>query len=123
MKKIVNFNVGGKIFSTSKDNLFKFKDSYFEGLAIFGQEENGAYFIDRNPKLFSIILDYLRTGEINLIREHINSCSEYFKQKIREELQYFKLPLPPSLIVYVHPPKIEEEEEEEEGGLGLSLFD
>lgn len=57
-------------FSTSTSTLTWCPDSFFSAL-LSGRipslrDENNAIFIDRDPKLFSIILNYLRTKEIDL---------------------------------------------------------
>lgn len=88
---IINLNVGGQRFefsahfiskrrnfsimndfrfSTSTSTLTWCPDSFFSAL-LSGRipslrDENNAIFIDRDPKLFSIILNYLRTKEIDL---------------------------------------------------------
>ena len=48
----------------------------------------GYYFIDRNPKYFDRILDYLRTGELDL-----ENLDLYATKKLNNELDYFQLPL------------------------------
>lgn len=67
---IVNLNVGGQKFSTSRQTLCSVPDSFFSSL-ISGRiptcrDEQGYIFIDRDPKYFSIILNFLRTRELNL---------------------------------------------------------
>ena len=67
---IVNLNVGGAKFSTSRQTLCSIQDSFFSSL-LSGRipscrDETGALFIDRDPRHFAIILNYLRTKEINL---------------------------------------------------------
>ena len=43
-------------------------------------DSNGAYLIDRSPKHFLPLLDYLRNGEIVLDKD-INPQGEYFKPR------------------------------------------
>ncbi|XP_044729954.1 BTB/POZ domain-containing protein KCTD3 isoform X2 [Chrysoperla carnea] len=67
---IVHLNVGGTRFSTSRQTLMGIPDSFFTAL-LSGRisslrDEKGAIFIDRDPKFFSIILNYLRTRDIDL---------------------------------------------------------
>lgn len=67
---IVHLNVGGTRFSTSRQTLTWIPDSFFTAL-LSGRipslrDETGAIFIDRDPQNFSIILNYLRTKDINL---------------------------------------------------------
>jgi BTB/POZ domain-containing protein KCTD3 len=67
---IVNLNVGGTRFSTSRQTLSSTPDSFFtsmlSGRIPTCRDETGALFIDRDPKLFSIILHFLRTKELDL---------------------------------------------------------
>ena len=67
---IVNLNVGGTRFSTSRQTLTSVQDSFFtsmlSGRISSCRDETGALFIDRDPKLFSIILHFLRTKELDL---------------------------------------------------------
>ena len=69
---IVNLNVGGTRFSTSRQTLSQLPDTFFTAL-LSGRistlrDENGAIFIDRDPQLFSLILSYLRTREIDITK-------------------------------------------------------
>jgi hypothetical protein len=71
-KSKIKLNVGGKIFTTSLNTLTMEKNTYFSSM--FSEnfntqpDEDGEYFIDRNPEHFHLILDYLRnpTKEVNL---------------------------------------------------------
>lgn len=65
----VKLNVGGKIYKTTLDTLLKDPNSML--CAMFSgrhelkpDEEDGAYFIDRDAELFRYILNYLRDGEL-----------------------------------------------------------
>lgn len=55
-------------------------------ILIFKQAEGGSYFIDRNPKYFSIILEYFRTGK--LITSHLNSEQI---EALHIELDYYQI--------------------------------
>jgi hypothetical protein len=76
--EIIKFNVGGTRFSTFKSTLLKkrkrkdatadeqyYKPTLFEGMlngnVQVKYDEEKAIFIDRNPRYFQVILDYLRT--------------------------------------------------------------
>ena len=70
--KIVELNVGGSLFTTSLTTLRQYRETSMLA-AMFDpdsgrppplQDSNGAYFIDRDPKVFAIILGYLRTGRM-----------------------------------------------------------
>lgn len=67
---IIHLNVGGTRFSTSRQTLTWIPDSFFTAL-LSGRisslrDETGAIFIDRDPKVFGVILNYLRTKDIDL---------------------------------------------------------
>jgi len=68
----VKLNVGGKIFLTTKQTLTKEPDSFLSRLVLedpdlpTDKDEDGAYMIDRDPRYFSPILNYLRHGKLIL---------------------------------------------------------
>ncbi|KAH8855059.1 BTB/POZ domain-containing protein KCTD3 [Schistosoma japonicum] len=84
---IVNLNVGGRKFSTSRNTLLWNKNSFFsillDGALPTMRDESGAIFIDRDPDMFSVILNYLRTGELNLNGVDITS--------LKNEAQFYAL--------------------------------
>ncbi|XP_070378747.1 SH3KBP1-binding protein 1 isoform X1 [Dermacentor albipictus] len=67
---IINLNVGGIRFATSRQTLTWVPDSFFtsmlSGRISSHRDETGAIFIDRDPKLFSVILNFMRTKDIDL---------------------------------------------------------
>jgi len=68
--EIINLNVGGTKFSTSRQTLTQVQDTFFTGL-LSGRiqtykDDNGAIFIDRDPQLFRLILNYLRNRSLSL---------------------------------------------------------
>ncbi|KAF5308188.1 hypothetical protein FQR65_LT06368 [Abscondita terminalis] len=93
---ILHLNVGGKRFSTSLQTLTWIPDTFFTAL-LNGRiptlrDEKGAVFIDRDPKLFSVILNYLRTREIELKDIEIKT--------LRHEAEYYGIsPLVKRLIL------------------------
>nr|ACO15723.1 BTB/POZ domain-containing protein KCTD3 [Caligus clemensi] len=62
---VIDLNVGGSLFSTSRSTLTSIPDTFFSALLsdriASARDKNGAIFIDRDPDLFKIILNYLRT--------------------------------------------------------------
>ena len=76
---LVHLNVGGQRFSTSKRTLLSlqgeetFFTSLLSGRIASNVDENGAYFIDRDPTLFRQILNYMRTQQLHLLIEDSNS--------------------------------------------------
>ncbi|KAJ6663618.1 hypothetical protein lerEdw1_009697 [Lerista edwardsae] len=67
--ELVQLNVGGRRFSTSRQTLTWIPDSFFsrypqqEG---FVESEESAIFIDRDPDVFAPILNFLRTKELDI---------------------------------------------------------
>ena len=73
---VINLNVGGQRFSTSKNTLLSslqgeetFFSSLVSGRIPSDTDEDGSYFIDRDPTLFRLILNYLRTQQLHLLVE------------------------------------------------------
>ena len=71
--RIIKLNVGGTTFHTSRTTLISAESNSMlarmfanevNGLAPAIVDENGAYFLDRSPKYFEVVLNYLRTGEV-----------------------------------------------------------
>uniref|UniRef100_A0A8C7Q7H0 BTB/POZ domain-containing protein KCTD3 n=1 Tax=Oncorhynchus mykiss TaxID=8022 RepID=A0A8C7Q7H0_ONCMY len=76
MGEIIQLNVGGTRFSTSRQTLMWIPDSFFSSL-LSGRissllDETGAIFIDRDPTAFAPILNFLRTKELDLRGVNIN---------------------------------------------------
>ncbi|KAL6080657.1 BTB/POZ domain-containing protein [Balamuthia mandrillaris] len=85
----VKLNVGGKVFVTSLTTLTKQRSmlsAMFSDKFNIQPDENGEYFIDRNPKHFDVILDYLRKGTII-----ITGLSQRDLQEIRDEVDFYQL--------------------------------
>uniref|UniRef100_A0A6N2N6S7 BTB domain-containing protein n=1 Tax=Salix viminalis TaxID=40686 RepID=A0A6N2N6S7_SALVM len=75
-KDKVRFNVGGRIFETSSTTIANSGRNSFFG-ALFNENwtlkqpnndssSNCEFFIDRSPDCFSVLLDLLRTGDLNI---------------------------------------------------------
>jgi len=65
----ITFNVGGTLFSTNLTNLLSVEGTLFqrmfrEGIMTRTSSSDGTYFIDRNPRTFGYIMDYLRTRDL-----------------------------------------------------------
>lgn len=74
-------------FSTSRQTLTVIPDTFFTAL-LSGRisslrDEKGAIFIDRDPKIFSVLLNYLRTREIELNGSDIRT--------LRHEAEYYNI--------------------------------
>jgi hypothetical protein len=92
IKGKVILDVGGEKFNTSVDTLIRVKDTFFT--ALFSQQwelerdpDDKSIFIDRNGKIFTYILEYLRTDILpnNVMRD------ETLLHSILIEAQYFRL--------------------------------
>lgn len=85
---IINLNVGGTKFSTSRQTLCSVPDSFFSSL-LSGRipscrDEHGFIFIDRDPKYFAIILNFLRTKEL-----YINGVDDI--SVLRSEAEFYAI--------------------------------
>lgn len=100
--EIVSFNVGGTLFSTLKSTIIKkiknsatgeaYKPHVLEGL-VSGflepkHDENKAIFLDRNPKYFEYILDYLRMANTE---KEFELPENIDKKEFRTESQYYNI--------------------------------
>jgi hypothetical protein len=69
MDEVIKLNVGGDKFTTSKQTLRSIPETFFTSL-LSGRipllrDGDGSIFIDRDPKLFQVILNFLRTKELD----------------------------------------------------------
>jgi len=87
--EIVKLDVGGKHFTSSIATLTKYPNSLlgevFSGEHSLPKNEEGRYFIDRNGKYFSYILEYLRDGQWTV------PAKKEVRAKLRKEVKYFGL--------------------------------
>ncbi len=67
MSEQITINVGGQIFLTNARNLSKASPFFRELIENHGvdQAAQSAIFVDRDPRLFSVILNFLRAGFVN----------------------------------------------------------
>lgn len=88
----IKLNIGGKIFTTTLETLTGEKDNFFS--AMFSEQfntkpdEDGEYFIDRDPKLFPYILNYLRNStepEWDLLIE------KHLFNRFQEEIDFYQI--------------------------------
>ncbi|KAJ5067512.1 potassium channel tetramerization domain-containing [Anaeramoeba ignava] len=88
---MINFDVGGKSFTTQKSTLQKYKDTFFSGLLSgnFPLNEKNI-FIDRDPKHFRVILNFLRYQNPN-IQEFPLSDDFYVLEEIEKEADFYNI--------------------------------
>jgi len=85
----VRLNVGGQIFVTTYSTLTRTKSMLarmFSGLFPLEKESDGTYFIDRDPAVFSHILNYLRDGSI-----FVKGMDANLKQALLREAKYYQI--------------------------------
>eukprot|EP00927_Polykrikos_kofoidii_P004758 TRINITY_DN11879_c0_g2_i1.p1 TRINITY_DN11879_c0_g2~~TRINITY_DN11879_c0_g2_i1.p1 ORF type:complete len:417 (-),score=49.94 TRINITY_DN11879_c0_g2_i1:68-1276(-) len=88
----LSLQVGSRKFQTTAETLRTFPDSFF-GRMVSGRvphkcEKDGSIFIDRNPKHFSFVLDYLRSGGEGFTPPTSRSAQD----ELRVEADFYGLP-------------------------------
>eukprot|EP01118_Nematostelium_gracile_P013027 TRINITY_DN4860_c0_g1_i2.p1 TRINITY_DN4860_c0_g1~~TRINITY_DN4860_c0_g1_i2.p1 ORF type:complete len:309 (-),score=89.29 TRINITY_DN4860_c0_g1_i2:4-930(-) len=87
--KQIYLDIGGKIFSASRETLTSVEGTYFYAMLASNSwkpNERGCYFIDRDPTHFERIMTYLRTKEMKY-----DGLSEEQLQELEEELDYYQI--------------------------------
>ncbi len=92
-KNNIKLYVGGQLFMASKETFLKFEGSFFFAMLSSGRwepDEDGAYFIDRSPTYFPYVIDYLRTGSLDVLTR----LSKVEVQCVETEFDYYQIDLP-----------------------------
>jgi len=95
----ITFNVGGTLFSTNLTTLLSVKGTFFERMFRESMTRTSSadrtYFIDRSPRTFGYIMDYLRTGDLFItsdaeVRIQLLDDAKYFNltQEVIDYLQW-----------------------------------
>ncbi|CAH1242111.1 BTB/POZ domain-containing protein KCTD6-like [Branchiostoma lanceolatum] len=89
--KPITLNVGGHIYTTAFSTLTRYPDSTLGILFGGGQksamlDERGNYFLDRDGEIFRYVLNYLRTGQLNLPSKFPNF------DLLCAEAEYYQIP-------------------------------
>jgi hypothetical protein len=94
-RRTVVLSVGGDLFETTKDTLCVHENSFFAKMfkgswkeAEVESDREAPIFIDRDPSVFPIILQYLRSSKVYLEESFSNS----FLERIETEAEYYALP-------------------------------
>jgi DNA anti-recombination protein RmuC len=86
----IKLNIGGTLFTTTIDTLTVEQDTLFTGMFSgkfdMKPDDDGEYFLDRNPEYFSIILDYLRGVDIE---EQLLEYSSAQLSQLIQEVDYY----------------------------------
>ena len=89
VSEIINLNVGGTKFSTSRQTLTQIPDTFFTGLLsgriMTFKDDTGAIFIDRDPQQFRVILNYLRNRSLSLEEPSVNL------KELKHEAEFYGL--------------------------------
>ncbi|KDO29295.1 hypothetical protein SPRG_05832 [Saprolegnia parasitica CBS 223.65] len=87
--KMVTLNVGGTLFKTARETLLRVPGSYFEAMLssdTWRPNDDGAYFLDLDARLFACVMRFLRTGTL--------PCSELDDAEasdLRDMLDYLQI--------------------------------
>eukprot|EP01122_Echinamoeba_exundans_P007291 TRINITY_DN2204_c0_g1_i1.p1 TRINITY_DN2204_c0_g1~~TRINITY_DN2204_c0_g1_i1.p1 ORF type:complete len:206 (+),score=36.31 TRINITY_DN2204_c0_g1_i1:66-620(+) len=100
-KEKIKLDVGGSLFATSKATLLTFANSFFHAMLSSKEftpdPQDGAYFIDRNPKYFGMILDFMRSGQIDL-----EELGQKDLRQLRDDADFYQLDALAAILETVH---------------------
>lgn len=84
-KDIVQLNIGGEIFSTSKSTIKKFPESLLAAIIEHEKYDGKELFFDRSPLFFPIILHFLRYNEIK-----IKNLKKIDIENLKREVEFYE---------------------------------
>ena len=88
---IVKMNVGGKIFHTTKQTLSTFPESFLyimiDNKVGVMKDDDGNYFIDRDPEYFRYVLDYYRLKD-----KIVDKLDDQAIKELTSEFDFYLLP-------------------------------
>ena len=93
--EIIRLNVGGRLMTTTRSTLTKYGDSLLGKMFDAGSQlpparlVDGAYFMDEDPEIFEVILNWLRHGTVDYktaSKDHLKAVASYFGLLDLEEL-------------------------------------
>ncbi len=88
LKTKIQMNIGGSQFTTSEQALTSDSESIFRTILDAGPNEEGEYFVDRNPKYFPIMLDHLRGYNV---QNQINKLSKKKRATLYQDVLYYRV--------------------------------
>jgi len=100
IQQYVKFNVGGQLFMISKATMQKHRGSFFDNLLSSDhspQDDDGNFLLDRDPKYFRTVLNYMREGKVKDSDKAALTPLEL--DELRQEFIYFKTPVPGFLLI------------------------
>ena len=83
-KNIITFDVGGRIFRTNRSTITSLPGSLLSDMIIDCKNSDDPIFIDRNPEMFQVILDYYRNKTL------VNH-QDIHKDLLERELDFYRL--------------------------------
>jgi WD40 repeat protein len=88
----IKLNIGGTVFVTSLKTLTADEQNFFSGMFeegfIHEPDQDGEYFIDRNPDQFGLILDHLRGYDIS---ERVKILNKAQLQVLELDVDYYNI--------------------------------
>ncbi|KAF0697841.1 Aste57867_11495 [Aphanomyces stellatus] len=91
--QLITLNVGGTLFTTSKETLVRIPGSYFHAMLGSGLWQpdgpHGSYFLDMDPLHFDRVMMYLRQGELSM-----DGLSDWDVRQLERTMAYLNLPIP-----------------------------
>ena len=86
---MVSLNVGGKHFDSSPDTLIQaqYFEPYLQGRLQHSADPRGRLFVDRDPELFAVLLQFLRAQTLPP-----QSYIKLHHQALLEECRFFQIP-------------------------------
>eukprot|EP01006_Ploeotia_vitrea_P052632 TRINITY_DN67715_c5_g3_i2.p1 TRINITY_DN67715_c5_g3~~TRINITY_DN67715_c5_g3_i2.p1 ORF type:complete len:320 (-),score=14.63 TRINITY_DN67715_c5_g3_i2:188-1147(-) len=98
--KKISLDIGGTTFNTTEGTLLREEDSFFCAMLRSGQFQpdttTGQYFIDRSPRMFEVILEYLRDGKLWLS----DQFSSGERAMLRNDLDFYQITLPNQTVLW-----------------------
>jgi hypothetical protein len=92
LKDKIRLNIGGTVFVTSLDTMTLEKNTFFS--AMFSEEfhqqpdDDGEYYVDRDPTYFRIILNHLRGVDI---KNAFSSKNQWERSLIQQEIEFYQI--------------------------------
>ena len=99
---MIRFHVGGGDFTVSKQSLEAVPDGLLNRMMEMSKLSqrhpwglptlaDGSYFIDRDPKMFKYVLNYLRNKQLPVVPEGRDNSTLILLRKLRLAFEYFML--------------------------------
>ncbi|KAI9017665.1 BTB/POZ protein [Gaertneriomyces semiglobifer] len=109
-KDLVTFNVGGRLFTTTRANINGHPNSMLANLIAHTADGDSQQeiFIDRDPDTFAVILRYLRTGVVDITKDPVAPAvlaadgAFYLLPQVVAEAKKLMKPAPKAPLYYLY---------------------